>query len=121
VRELQNVIERAVILCSDGECLEVEDLGLPKSREISDSVNLQHVKAPVDSLAEPNGEFLTLNHLEKRHIFVALERCKGNRTHAAKLLDISIRTLRNKLNEYSGKRNGSAGVEEAEERPSLSP
>ena len=120
VRELQNVIERAVILCSDGECLEVEDLGLPKSREISDSANVQHVKARVESLPEPNGEFLTLNHLEKRHIFVALERCKGNRTHAAKLLDISIRTLRNKLNEYSGKKNGIAVVEEAEEHPSLS-
>ena len=32
----------------------------------------------------------------------ALDRCKGNRTHAAKMLDVSIRTLRNKLHEYNG-------------------
>jgi DNA-binding NtrC family response regulator len=39
--------------------------------------------------------------MEKRHILAALEHCKGNRTHAAKMLDISIRTLRNKLHEYN--------------------
>jgi len=38
--------------------------------------------------------------LEKRHIFATLERCQNNRTRAAKLLDISVRTLRNKLHEY---------------------
>ena len=47
------------------------------------------------------GEFYTLHDLEKHHILHALKRCKGNRTHAAKMLDISIRTLRNKLNEYA--------------------
>jgi DNA-binding protein Fis len=31
-----------------------------------------------------------------------LDRCKGNRTHAAKMLNVSIRTLRNKLHEYNG-------------------
>jgi DNA-binding NtrC family response regulator len=43
---------------------------------------------------------VALAELEKRHILLALERCKGNRTHAAKKLGISIRTLRNKLHEY---------------------
>jgi DNA-binding NtrC family response regulator len=43
-----------------------------------------------------------LAEMEKRHILAALEQCKGNRTHAAKLLDVSIRTLRNKLHEYNG-------------------
>ena len=46
--------------------------------------------------------FLTMAELEKRHILSALTRCKGNRTHAAKMLEISIRTLRNKLHEYNG-------------------
>ena len=41
--------------------------------------------------------------LEKRHILTALRESKGNRTHAARMLDISIRTLRNKLNEYNFK------------------
>ena len=40
--------------------------------------------------------------MESRHILAALDRCHGNRTHAARMLDISIRTLRNKLHEYHG-------------------
>ncbi len=92
VRELQNVIERAVILCSEGGVLEPAHLGLaPKG-----------VKAA--STAENSvNEFCSLSEIEKRHILAALERSKGNRTHAAKLLGISIRTLRNKLNEYNFK------------------
>jgi len=92
VRELQNVIERAVILCSEGGVLEPAHLGLaPKG-----------VKAA--STTETSvSEFCSLSEIEKRHILAALERSKGNRTHAAKLLGISIRTLRNKLNEYNFK------------------
>ena len=51
----------------------------------------------------PTGEFPTLAGVEKQHILHALRRSKGNRTHAARMLDISIRTLRNKLNEYNFK------------------
>src|SRR5580765_7732354 len=89
VRELQNVIERAVILCSEGGALEPQHLGLAQ-RAHSGTATASHP-----------AEFCTLSQLEKRHILAALEKSKGNRTHAAKLLDISIRTLRNKLNEYS--------------------
>ena len=88
VRELQNVIERAVILCSEGGVLEPDHLGLAAHRGIA-------------AASANSNEFCTLSQLEKRHILAALERSKGNRTHAAKLLNISIRTLRNKLNEYS--------------------
>jgi DNA-binding NtrC family response regulator len=58
----------------------------------------------VDSgLATSNGNgFLTMAEVEKRHILAALSRCQGNRTHAAKMLEISIRTLRNKLHEFDG-------------------
>lgn len=45
-------------------------------------------------------EIVSLADLEREQIFRALEFTKGNRTHAAKLLGISIRTLRNKLHEY---------------------
>ncbi len=48
-------------------------------------------------LAELNGAEA---ELEKRQILLVLERSNGNRTHAAKKLGISIRTLRNKLHEY---------------------
>ncbi len=92
VRELQNVIERAVILCSEGGVLEPAHLGLaPKG-----------VKA-ASTTENSVSEFCSLSEIEKRHILAALERSKGNRTHAARLLGISIRTLRNKLNEYNFK------------------
>ena len=39
-------------------------------------------------------------HLEKQHILSTLKQCEGNRTRTAETLDINIRTLRNKLNEY---------------------
>jgi DNA-binding NtrC family response regulator len=47
-----------------------------------------------------SGEFLPLEEVEKRQILRALERTHGNRTQAAEILGISIRTLRNKLHEY---------------------
>jgi DNA-binding NtrC family response regulator len=45
-------------------------------------------------------EVLPLDEMEKRHILAALRHTTGNRTRAASLLGISIRTLRNKLQEY---------------------
>ena len=99
VRELQNVVERAVILCGENGMLEPEHLGLglsePAASLAANPAENQEVPG------QPNG-MPTLAELEKRHIFAALDRCKGNRTHAAKLLDVSIRTLRNKLHEYNG-------------------
>ena len=44
----------------------------------------------------------TLADLERELIVETLKHCLGNRTHAANILGISIRTLRNKLNEYAG-------------------
>src|SRR6185437_7975956 len=98
VRELQNVIERAVILCGENGILEPEHLGL------SGIVQTPALTAPIASKATAAGSDgpTSLAEMEKRHILAALEHCKGNRTHAAKLLDVSIRTLRNKLHEYNG-------------------
>jgi two-component system, response regulator FlrC len=42
----------------------------------------------------------TVAEVERELILDTLDHCLGNRTHAAKILGISIRTLRNKLNEY---------------------
>ena len=49
---------------------------------------------------DENGVFKSLDELEKDHILDALHHTGGNRTQAATLLKISIRTLRNKLNDY---------------------
>jgi DNA-binding NtrC family response regulator len=105
VRELQNVLERAVILCGDSGMLEADHFGLAISATAAaaptaaPSVASNAAPAPGTSTAE---DFPRLSEMEKRHILAALEHCNNNRTHAARLLDISIRTLRNKLHEYGG-------------------
>ena len=110
VRELQNVIERAVILCSEGGELEPIHLGIGKvDKESANSTTGVESSLPTTS---ENGQFLTLSEVEKHHILAALKKCKGNRTHAAKMLSISIRTLRNKLNEYNLKSGNDTGSPE---------
>jgi DNA-binding NtrC family response regulator len=106
VRELQNVIERAVILCGDSGLLEPEHLGFSSvsARPSTGAPSISSgasggFSAPVAASSQPQ-EILSLAELEKRHILAAMEKTNGNRTHAAKLLGISVRTLRNKLNEY---------------------
>jgi DNA-binding NtrC family response regulator len=107
VRELQNVIERAVILCNDGEPLQQRHLGLLDVDVVPSSTSAKAKRGPSPLSANPvvvhtdeSDAFLTIDELEKRHIIAALSRCNHNRTHAARMLNISIRTLRNKLNEY---------------------
>ena len=100
VRELQNVIERAVILCMDSDQLQVDHLGLTSYSSGAATVSSTRLTG-IDAPAETDRKFHTLDEVEKRHILTALEHCHGNRTHAAKALGISVRTLRNKLNEYN--------------------
>ena len=94
VRELQNVIERAVILSNDSGALEPDHLGM---------IRRDAAPAATDSsegMTAGNGDLLTLLESEKRQILATIKRCNGNRTHAARMLEISVRTLRNKLREY---------------------
>jgi len=103
VRELQNVIERAVILCGEGGLLESEHLGFsPRSMgaPVPTSAPAASPSSPAGVPAAHNDDLVSLAELEKRHIFAALEKTGQNRTHAAKLLGISVRTLRNKLSDY---------------------
>jgi len=88
VRELQNAIERAVVLSTES-LLEPEHFMLEGARTKRD-----------DQDALRAG--MTVAEAEKHLIQTTLEHCKQNRTHAAKLLGISVRTLRNKLKEYRG-------------------
>lgn len=85
VRELGNLLERAIVLARDG-VLEPIHFGLERT------------EAPLPLLT-PSLPSLNLAELEKWAIEEALRRVKGNRTHAARLLGIGLRTLRNKLNE----------------------
>jgi DNA-binding NtrC family response regulator len=95
VRELQNVLERAVILCGEEGTLQPSHLGFT-SLDTTDSKALLDFAPDDASTSDP----LTLDELEKRQILRVLAQCQSNRTHAAKKLGISIRTLRNKLHEY---------------------
>ena len=90
VRELENAIARAVLLAPPGGALQAEHLGLGSAGPACESSAGQ----------PPDGQDDSLAAMEKKHIFAILEKCGGNRTHAAGRLGISIRTLRNKLREY---------------------
>ena len=116
VRELQNVIERAVILCMDGQDLQPEHLGfvplgMPVKGEHGAAAPPPNITPFRVQEALTPDKVLTLHEIEKQHILRTLEACEGNRTQAAKHLDISIRTLRNKLHEYEGTTPGSDGGE----------
>lgn len=84
IRELENVIERAVLLA------------------VNENIDVEHIQFEVSE--EHTGReiipCLSLSEVEKRLILQTLELTAQNRTKAAQMLGISIRTLRNKLNEY---------------------
>jgi DNA-binding NtrC family response regulator len=90
VRELENVIERALLMCK-GDLIQKHDLLGHDKSDAAEEVKLPFV--PTVSLKE----------MEKKVIFSALDQTDGNRTRAADILGISVRTLRNKLNEYREK------------------
>lgn len=88
VREMENLFERAVLLC-EGTSLDVSDFW---DEEFPSGTVVQTVR--------PEGEFGSLEDMERQMILQALHKTDNNRTHAAKLLGVSVRTLRNKLHEY---------------------
>ena len=60
----------------------------------------QHKPADNVTAAEPMRTDVTLSDLERTHLMTTLQRVGGNRTHAAQMLGISVRTLRNKVRQY---------------------
>lgn len=89
VRELENVMERAVLI-SSGDQVTPEDLMLGPG--VSGNRGPVAIEAGV-----------SVREMEQRLIASTLSKVNGNRTHAAEMLGISIRTLRNKLQEYKEK------------------
>jgi len=88
VRELENTMERAVLIGS-GQQILPQNLLVEASENRAESSDTLRVKAG-----------RTVRDMEKELIFRTLEDVHDNRTQAAELLGISIRTLRNKLHEY---------------------
>ena len=85
IRELRNVVERSMIMASDG-VLRAEDL----------PVELQHGAPASDDSTLP----LSLRAIEKQHIARMLGHTGGNKTEAARLLGIGLTTLYRKIEEY---------------------
>ncbi len=87
VRELENILERALALASDDEITE-EDLGLSGgARDIADAAaDMSHLSLPEK-----------LESIERQAIVAALEQTRYNRTAAAKLLGVSFRALRYRM------------------------
>ena len=87
VRELENRIERAVVISQEKQLqtrhflFEEEEFDYSAAGSVSDTNQ-------------------TLGEIERQHILHTLRECENNRTRASEILNISVRTLRNKLNEY---------------------
>ncbi|MCM5557123.1 sigma-54-dependent Fis family transcriptional regulator [Pleomorphomonas sp. JP5] len=105
VRELENTIHRAVLLASGVE-IGVEAIRSPDGARMEGAVSVPRSADPAARAAQTAEAVTralvgrTVAEVERDLILDTLDHCLGNRTHAAKILGISIRTLRNKLNEY---------------------
>lgn len=97
VRELENTMHRAVLLSSGNEI-------------DTEAIQLTSVQSPTATgegggaaAGENTGNMVgqTVAQVERGLIIDTLQHCLGNRTHAANILGISIRTLRNKLKQYN--------------------
>ncbi len=89
VRELENMLERALTLCED-DCIRAEDLRISPVEGFADPL-----APPIANSSESIDE--KLQNLERERIEQALEQARYNKTRAAKLLGISFRSLRYRL------------------------
>ncbi len=115
VRELENTIHRAVLVSQDEEIeataimLSGQKAASAAQTAVAAAKTVEKSVATAGGMAQPaNSQPLvgrTVAEVERELILNTLDHCLGNRTHAANILGISIRTLRNKLKEY-----GDAGI-----------
>ena len=88
VRQLENLVERAILFSGEEKSLEINHFNLESEHDILDD------KTHLDLTP------MTIAEVEKQLIFSTLKRTSDNRTQAADILGISVRTLRNKLHQY---------------------
>jgi transcriptional regulator with PAS, ATPase and Fis domain len=99
VRELRNVIERAVIIAGEGPITQAH---LPHFHPVAGPRPASDIKEP-DAVRLPVGT--TVAEAEKALIHLTLQHTKNNKTRAAEILGISLKTLFNKLKEYGAQNN----------------
>jgi len=103
VRELENAMHRAVLLASGPE-IEEGAIRLPDGQPLAAAdPHVRTAQAASFAAETATRAFVgqTVAEMEQQLILDTLSHCLGNRTHASNILGISIRTLRNKLKEYS--------------------
>lgn len=92
VRELENILERAIAL-SDDNSINIEDLHLKATREPIEQESATETTTPAAPTVDP----MDLAGQERQSIMQALEQTRWNKTAAAKLLGLSLRQLRYRL------------------------
>src|SRR5262249_48603384 len=102
VRELENTLHRAVLL-SGGAEIGVDGILSPDGTRLDQVRGTDVAAYPAIAGVQGTRNLVgrTVAEVERDLILETLKHCLGNRTHAANILGISIRTLRNKLNEYA--------------------
>ncbi|MDJ0948518.1 MAG: sigma-54 dependent transcriptional regulator [Alphaproteobacteria bacterium] len=105
VRELENTMHRAVLLAT-GDEIGPEAIRLADGSQIGDApagaaAGLAAAAATATAASTSGLVGRTVADVERDLIIDTLDHCLGNRTHAANILGISIRTLRNKLKQYN--------------------
>jgi DNA-binding NtrC family response regulator len=111
IRELENTMHRAILMAMEPEieadAVHIQDSDFSKNTSGGSTEAKEPDPAGVSSAsnienpgAVENLVGKTISEVERDMILNTLDHCLGNRTHAAKILGISIRTLRNKLNQY---------------------
>lgn len=111
VRELENTMHRAVLL-AQGDTIDADAIRLPDGSKVENSTTSFGISKDQIGLSDGDDQDnvpmvgKTVAEVEQDLIIQTLDHCLGNRTHAANILGISIRTLRNKLKTYT-----EAGIE----------
>jgi DNA-binding NtrC family response regulator len=102
VRELENTIHRSVLM-AQGDEIGVDAILTPDGERLDTSKTVPAVAHATFAAEQVTRALVgrTVADVERDLILETLKHCLGNRTHAANILGISIRTLRNKLNEYA--------------------
>jgi two-component system response regulator FlrC len=102
VRELENTMHRAVLMAT-GDEIGAEAILSPDGVRLDQQRNAPAVAHAAFAAEQVSRGLVgrTVAEVERDLILETLKHCLGNRTHAANVLGISIRTLRNKLNEYA--------------------
>src|SRR3984893_14010181 len=102
VRELENTIHRSVLM-AQGDEIGADAILTPDGDRLDLAKTVPAVAHATFAAEQVTRALVgrTVADVERDLILETLKHCLGNRTHAANILGISIRTLRNKLNEYS--------------------